>query len=95
MKKVPAYVAQSGVLFLVAWGVAAATHYYLEGIIALARSFGNAIFPWLLAIVIVFIVRLCRGLKSDRSSTIAVWLIGLVLLAAFVLGETHALAHQP
>jgi len=86
MKKLPAYIAQSGVLFLVAWVVAAATHYYVDGALSLARSFGNAIFPWLVAVVIVFIVRLCRGLKSERASITAMWVIGLIVLAAFVIG---------
>jgi hypothetical protein len=87
MSKLPVYLTRSWMLFLLAWVVAAATHYHLSGAPQLARSFGNALFVWLVPLVLVAIVRLCRGLKSDRASLAAYWIIGLIVLVLNLAGE--------
>jgi hypothetical protein len=87
MRKPPVYVTRSWMLFLLAWLVAAATHYHLSGAVQLARSFGNALFIWLVPLVLVAVARLCRGLRSDRASLTAFWIIGLILLALNLVGE--------
>jgi membrane protease YdiL (CAAX protease family) len=87
VKRLPAYFTRSWILLLVAWVVAAATHGYLTGAPQIARSFGNALFIWLVPLVIVAVARLFRGLKSDRSSLTTFWIIGIVVLAMNVIGE--------
>jgi len=89
MKRIPVFVARSWPLFLLAWAVAAGLHYYVDGQALVARSFGSALFIWLVAVVLTFVARLFRGLKTDGASVRAMWVIGLVVLAFYALGGLH------